>query len=89
MRITASLITSATFGLLALVATGASAAPLGQSLADLKAAANTTTAVEPVRYRCWWHRGHRHCGHVAPIYSYYYARPVVSLYYGPRYRRWY
>lgn len=90
MKTTSWIVASAAAGLLTLGISGANAAPLGANVGDIKAAAQESSVVEQVAQRCWWHRGHRHCRWVPPVYSYYYApRPAFSFYYGPRYRRYY
>ena len=93
---------AATLGILALAAP-ASAGPVGAltSAGDAlrHGAANTSTQIEQVTYRCWRHHGHVRCGNVRPqVYSYYYAprpyyygysaRPSFSFSYGGH-RRWY
>ena len=90
MKSTSWIMAAAAAGLLSLGVSGASAAPLGSSLGDVKSATQGASSVEQVRTVCHWHRGHRHCRWVEPVYSYYYApRPAFSFYYGPRYRRYY
>lgn len=62
----------------------AHAAPLG-GLGDTGAAIKTEagSAIDNVRWVCWWHRGHRHCGWTRPRHLGFYAIP-------PRhYRSWY
>lgn len=90
MRTTSWIVAAVAAGLVSLAAGSAGAAPLASNHADIKATAKDASAAETVTYRCWWHRGHRHCRYVEPSYRYYYApRPAFSFYYGPRYRRWY
>lgn len=68
----------------------AAAAPLGgvgDTGASIKSEA--TKNIDNVRWSCWWHRGHKHCGWVRPqIYGYYWAppRPRFWAWYG--HRRW-
>ena len=79
MRLKSIVTAAIAAGFIGLAGSAASAAPLGTGVADVKSAANQTSSTEAVVWRCWWHRGFRHCGHVAPFYG---------LYFGPRFRRW-
>jgi hypothetical protein len=92
MRRTSWVVAALAAGFVGLASGGASAAPLGSNHASVKSAGQEVSGAEQVAYRCWWHRGHRHCRWVEPSYRHYYyyaPRPYYSFYFGPRYRRWY
>jgi hypothetical protein len=68
------------------MALSAEAAPIGGAPADLKTTAGQMSNVDQARYRCWWHRGHRHCRWARGYYPYYYGYggyPYAYPYYGP------
>lgn len=91
MRVKNWLIAMAGAVMLAGMATLAQAAPAGGLTGDLKTTAEQMSPIDQVRYRCWWHRGHRHCRRVHRHYGYYYG-PSFGIYFGGhrhwRHRHW-
>lgn len=66
------------------MATAVQAAPAGGLTGNLKSTAEQMSNVDQARYRCWWHRGHRHCRRVYGYYPYYapYYGPSFGFYFG-------